>query len=128
MKRCPTFHCCGILDFNVFSYELANGPTQQQYENVLRHTCHWKYYCQYSFSINMKWSFPSFVSSTLVFQFFHYKSISFKIYFTISLVKWCQAFFSSYHLSFWQYICLVANCPFQLQYEEETIVFCLLLM
>ena len=24
MKRCPTFHCCRILDFNVFSYELAN--------------------------------------------------------------------------------------------------------
>ena len=45
MKRCPTFHCCGILDFNVFSYELANGQTQQQYKNVLSHTCHWEYYC-----------------------------------------------------------------------------------
>ena len=34
MKRCPTFHCCRILDFNVFSYELANFKMAQLSSNM----------------------------------------------------------------------------------------------
>ena len=36
MKRCPTFRGCRILDFNVFSYELANFKMAQLCSNMKR--------------------------------------------------------------------------------------------
>ena len=137
MKRCPTFHCCGILDFNVFSYELANFKMAQLCSNMKRcypiivtgifiiNTFDYKFTNTEltSFSSNMKWCFPSFVSSILFFQIFHVKVQTWKCPLPAARRSGVKLSFLLVNLTT---ICIISNCPFELQYEVETIVFFLL--
>ena len=73
MKRCPTFHCCRILDFNVFSYELANFKMAQ-------------------LSSNMKMCYPILVSWNIIVNTFDH------VYKCSVDMKWCSLFCLQYSL------------------------------